>query len=89
MRGEGGLTPARQRSHVVSLARLSSIVMILPCSMAAGWLMGYFLLDRWMHIFPWGSIIFTFIGAGAGFYEIIKILTPEGDDDDQSSGRGV
>lgn len=63
--------------------------MILPASMAAGWMMGYFLLDRCLHIFPWGSITFTVIGAGAGFYEIIKILSPESDENDRSSGRGV
>ncbi|MGA2262065.1 MAG: AtpZ/AtpI family protein [Acidobacteriota bacterium] len=89
MRGEGRPKPTRQRSYAAGLARYSSIIMVLPASMAAGWMMGYYLLDRWLHIFPWGSITFTFIGAGAGFYEIFKILAPESDKNDRSSGGGA
>lgn len=59
------------------LARLSGIIMILPASMAGGWLLGYFLLDRYLHTSPWGSIILTLMGAGAGFYEIVRILAPK------------
>jgi F0F1-type ATP synthase assembly protein I len=59
------------------IARLSGVIMILPASMAAGWVMGYFLLDRSLGIYPWGSVLFTLIGAGAGFYEIVKLLAPE------------
>jgi len=46
--------------------------------MAAGWMLGYFLVDHYLHIFPWGSIILTLLGAGAGFYEILRILGPDG-----------
>jgi F0F1-type ATP synthase assembly protein I len=62
------------------LARLSGIIMILPASMAAGWLIGYYVLDRYLHTFPWGSIVLILSGAGAGFYEIVKILAPDGKD---------
>jgi F0F1-type ATP synthase assembly protein I len=50
--------------------------MILPASMAAGWLLGYFVIDRYLSSFPWGSIVFTLFGAGVGFFEIVKILIP-------------
>ncbi|MBM3791613.1 MAG: hypothetical protein FJW35_14865 [Acidobacteria bacterium] len=66
------------RDHPTSysrLGRLSAIILILPSSMAAGWLLGYFLIDRLFDSFPWGSIIATLTGAGAGFYEIVRILT--------------
>jgi F0F1-type ATP synthase assembly protein I len=59
-----------------SLARLSGIVLTLPAAMAAGWLLGYLLVDRFLHIYPWGSIVLTLFGAGAGFYEILRILAP-------------
>jgi F0F1-type ATP synthase assembly protein I len=59
------------------VARLSAIITILPASMAAGWILGYFLVDRFLRVFPWGSIGFTLIGAGAGFYEIIRLLVPD------------
>jgi F0F1-type ATP synthase assembly protein I len=59
----------------VWMARLSAILTILPASMGMGWVMGYFLIDEFLHIYPWGSLGFTLLGAGAGFYEIIRIVT--------------
>ena len=78
---------APRRSPGANLARLSGIIMILPASMAAGWVMGYFLLDSSLHIFPWGSIVLTLLGAGAGFYEIMRILAPDRDQGDRFSDR--
>ena len=56
------------------MARLSAIITILPASMAAGWLLGYYLVDKLFGSFPWGAVSATLLGAGAGFYEIIRIL---------------
>lgn len=60
------------------LGRLSAIVTILPSSMGAGWLLGYYLVDRNFGTFPWGGIVATLLGAGAGFYEIFRLLTTTG-----------
>lgn len=68
------------RSFYNSLGRLSAIIMILPSSMAAGWLFGYFLIDRYMSTFPWGTLLFVFLGAGAGFYEIVRIVLLDRDE---------
>ena len=65
------------------MGRLSAILTILPASMGVGWAIGYYLIDEFLHIYPWGSLGFTLLGAGAGFYEIIRILTAKrvsGDD---------
>ena len=62
------------QSFYSRMGRLSSIIMILPGSMAAGWFLGYYVLDRYVTRFPWGSLILTFLGAGAGFYEIMRLL---------------
>ncbi len=71
------------------MGRLSSIITILPASMAAGWLVGYYVLDRYVTKFPWGSLIFTFLGAGAGFYEIVKLLMVDRrDGGDRTEGNG-
>jgi len=70
-------------SKYTRLGRLSAIIMILPSSMLAGWLMGYFVIDRPFRIFPWGSIILTLLGAGAGFFEIIRILSADRNDPDK------
>lgn len=56
------------------MARLSAIITILPASMAAGWVLGYYVVDRLFGTFPWGTVSAILLGAGAGFYEIIRIL---------------
>jgi F0F1-type ATP synthase assembly protein I len=71
------------------LARLSGIVLILPSSMAAGWLLGYYVVDRYLSSFPWGTIVFILLGAGAGFFEIVRILVSPGGKRDRSiDGQG-
>ncbi len=65
-------------SFYSKLGRLSAIVTILPSAMGAGWLLGYFLVDKVFHSFPLGSVALGFLGAAAGFIEIYKLLTSEG-----------
>ncbi len=65
-------------SFYARLGRLSAIIMILPGSMGAGWLLGYYLIDHFLDTFPAGSLLLTMGGAGAGFYEIIRILNAGG-----------
>jgi F0F1-type ATP synthase assembly protein I len=62
------------KSFYTRMGRLASIVTILPGSMAAGWLFGYFVLDRYFTSYPWGSLCLTMLGACAGFYEIVRLL---------------
>ncbi len=64
----------RDSSSYARFGRLSAIITILPATMAGGWMVGYFLVDRYLSTFPWGSIITTLLGAGAGFYEIVRLL---------------
>ena len=44
--------------------------------MALGWVLGYYVVDHYLDSFPWGTVSLILLGAGAGLYEIIKILTP-------------
>ena len=62
------------QSVYTRMGRLSAIITILPASMAAGWFLGYYLVDKLFGCFPWGAVSATLLGAGAGFYEIIRIL---------------
>jgi F0F1-type ATP synthase assembly protein I len=64
-------------SYYARLGRLSAIVTILPSTMGAGWILGYFVIDRYLGSFPWGSVAATLLGAGLGFYEIIRLLTAD------------
>lgn len=56
------------------MGRLSSIIFILPSCMAVGGLLGYYVVDPYLGVRPWGTVVFVLLGAAAGFYEIIKIL---------------
>ncbi len=70
--------PVSDPSFYTKLGRLSAIITILPATMAVGWIAGYYLVDRNFDTFPWGSVILCMIGAGVGFYEIVRILTAGG-----------
>jgi len=65
------------KSFYARMSRLSAIMMILPTSMAGGWALGYYLVDRSFNTYPWGSLLLAFVGVGAGFYEIYRILALE------------
>ncbi len=56
------------------LGRLSSVLFILPGSMAGGGALGYYVVDRYFDTYPWGTMALVLLGAAAGFYEIAKIL---------------
>ena len=64
-------------SFYTRVGRLSAIIMILPASMAAGWVTGYYLIDRPFGLFPWASIALILLGGGAGFYEIFRLLVDQ------------
>lgn len=59
------------------LGRLSAVVTILPSAMGAGWILGYYVIDRYLWGFPWGTITATLLGAGLGFYEIFRLLAAD------------
>ncbi len=75
----------REMNFYVALGKFSAVITIVPASMAAGWIFGHYLVDRVFGTGPWGAIAFLFVGAGAGFYEIAKLLMSKGEapqDDD-------
>lgn len=56
------------------LAQYSSIIFVLPSSLLAGYFIGY-VLDGYFETFPWLSLVFIFLGAAAGFFEVFRILS--------------
>ncbi len=59
------------------IGRLSSIIFVLPASMGVGWIVGYYVVDHYLATYPWGTVSLILLGAGAGLYEIMKILAFE------------
>lgn len=55
------------------IASLSSLVLMLPSSIAVGLFFGYF-LDKLMGTHPWMLIIFTLFGVASGFLSLVRGL---------------
>jgi ATP synthase protein I len=55
------------------LAGLSSLVLMLPSSIAVGMLFGY-LLDKWLGTGPWLLLILTVLGVVSGFLSLLRGL---------------
>ncbi|MFQ6108490.1 MAG: AtpZ/AtpI family protein [Candidatus Aminicenantales bacterium] len=56
------------------IAELSSLVLMLPSSIAVGLFLGYF-LDKLFETQPWLLLLFTILGVVSGFYSLIKGLS--------------
>ena len=53
------------------IAGLSSLVLMLPSSIAVGLFIGYW-LDKWLGTDPWLLIAFLLLGTVSGFYSLLR-----------------
>lgn len=64
------------KSEFFRLLGVASTVGInLVISTFIGFVIGYFLLDRFLNTFPWFTIIFLILGIAAGFKYLFKIVS--------------
>ncbi len=56
------------------IAGLSSLVLMLPSSIAVGLFLGYF-LDKLFGTQPWLLLVFTLLGVISGFYSLLRGLS--------------
>lgn len=56
------------------IAELSSLVLMLPSSIAVGLFLGYY-LDKLFKTEPWLLIVFTLLGVISGFYSLLRGLS--------------
>ena len=56
------------------IAGLSSLVLMLPSSIAVGLLIGYY-LDKWLKTDPWLLIAFLLLGIISGFCSLLRGLS--------------
>lgn len=56
------------------IAELSSLVLMLPSSVAVGLFFGY-LLDKLFGTHPWLLLVFLLLGTVSGFYSLIRGLS--------------
>jgi len=56
------------------ITALSSLVLMLPSSIAVGLFLGYF-LDKIFGTQPWLLFVFLLLGTASGFYSLIRGLS--------------
>ena len=61
------------------LAEWSSIIFLLPASLAVGFLLGYW-LDPLVGASPWLKICGLVLGGTAGIYQTFRIVSGRGND---------
>ncbi len=56
------------------IVELTSLVLMLPSSIAVGLFLGYF-LDKLFGTQPWLLLLFTVLGIVSGFYSLLRGLS--------------
>ena len=56
------------------IIELTSLVLMLPSSIAVGLFIGYF-LDKLFGTQPWMLLLFTVLGVVSGFYSLLRGLS--------------
>ena len=56
------------------IVELTSLVLMLPSSIAVGLFIGYF-LDKLFGTQPWLLLLFTVLGVASGFYSLLRGLS--------------
>jgi len=60
-----------READLKKLAEISSLVMILPSSIAVGLVIGY-LLDRWLKTEPWMLLTWLLLGVASGLLNLFR-----------------
>lgn len=60
-----------RETDLKKLAEISSLVMILPSSIAVGLAIGY-LLDRWLKTAPWMLLTWMLLGVASGLMNLFR-----------------
>ena len=80
--------PKKQENLWAQIGLYTSLGFILPAGAVVGCALGW-LLDRWLHTSPLFTVVMAFLGAAAGFVEVLRILgraEKEADGDPSNSG---
>lgn len=65
--------PGKQAETWALVAYYAGLGFILPAGAVLGYLLGWS-LDRWLHTSPVLAVVMGFLGAVAGFIEVLRLL---------------
>jgi ATP synthase protein I len=80
----------KQTNLWAQIGLYTSLGFILPAGTLVGCAGGWY-LDRWLHTSPVLTVLLGFLGAAAGFIEVLRILgraEKDADRDSSKSGTG-
>ena len=84
MTNSAGQKPSDDREKKAEFFRYlgvaSTVGINLVISTFIGFAIGYYLLDRTFHSFPWFTVLFTLLGIAAGFIYLFRITAKMGND---------
>jgi F0F1-type ATP synthase assembly protein I len=82
-------SPGKQANLWAQIGLYTSLGFILPAGALVGCVGGWY-LDRWLHTSPLLTVLLGFLGAAAGFIEVLRILgRAEKDANRDSSNSGI
>ncbi len=84
-------TPGKGMSLWEQVGYYSSLGLIIPAGAVGGFGLGW-LLDRRLHTLPLLAVVLCLVGAGAGIFDIVRILTRaerRNDADKSNDGSGA
>ena len=83
-------SPGKQSNLWALIGLYTSLGFIVPAGALVGCAGGWY-LDRWLHTSPLLTVLLGFLGAAAGFYDLLRILgraEKDANRDHSNSGTG-
>ena len=87
MQNEDPASGKGKKSDVIRFLGVASTVGInMVASTFVGFAIGHWVVDRYLRIAPWGTVVFTLLGIVAGFRYLFKLARKAGEREDEING---
>lgn len=81
---EPGQQPPETKKGRSDFVRFLGVASTVGINMVAttfvGFAIGHWIIDRYLHVAPWGTIVFTIFGIFAGFKYLFKLAKRAGEE---------